>query len=357
MSASILTRLLTGSLFLVLFGCKKGMIENQADPLLSSGKQGNALTTSGATPDIYVSGSLGGQAVYWKNGQAVLLPGGNMATGIAVVGTDVHVCGYSQNPSTGMFVALYWENGVLTPLTDGTEESMTTGIGVTGTGNVYIAGYSGRYTSTPCYWKNGVRTNLDLPGSGGVTGPVFVATNDDVYIPNRNTNTYWVNGVLITLPLPAGGTFHNVNVNAVKEIGGVVYAVGRHVAGPNVTPLYWRGGSLQNLAKPYTETEANDIAVSATTGLLHFAGIGGNPNQQRILYWDTFGAPDTWGTYTATSYPKIALDGLSFYICGSEVNSGVSQSKAMYWQDTRNSPVYLTDGTSPATTSDIKVVH
>ncbi|HEX6430182.1 MAG TPA: hypothetical protein VF008_20970, partial [Niastella sp.] len=232
MSASILTRLLTGSLFLVLFGCKKGMIENQADPLLSTGKQGSTLTKLNATPDVYVAGSLGGQAVYWKNGQAVILPGGSFASAIEVVGTDVHVCGYSTNPSTFVTRALYWLNGVLTPLTDGTEESRTTGIGVTSTGNVYIAGFSGRYTSTPCYWKNGVRTALGAPGSGGVTGPVFVATNDDVYIPNRNTNTYWVNGVLNTLTPPAQPFVH-VNVHSVKEIGGVVYAVGSTSQGPN----------------------------------------------------------------------------------------------------------------------------
>src|SRR5688572_16999533 len=118
---SVFKLLLTGAFFLVLFGCKKGIMEKQAD-LLGKEKQSSALTTLNVPPDVYVTGSLNGQAVYWKNGAAVTLTGGEIATGIVVVGTDVHVCGYGVSPTTGELVAKYWLNGVATDLTNGLSE-------------------------------------------------------------------------------------------------------------------------------------------------------------------------------------------------------------------------------------------
>jgi hypothetical protein len=69
--------------------------------------------------DVYVAGSENNVAKYWKNGQAITLPGGTSASSIAIVGSDVYVAGYEYNGSVS--VAKYGKNGVAIPLTDGTK--------------------------------------------------------------------------------------------------------------------------------------------------------------------------------------------------------------------------------------------
>jgi hypothetical protein len=351
-NVSISKQLLTASVFLLLFGCRKGIIENQTDPLLSTGKQGSTLTTLNVT-DVYVAGTLGGnQAVYWQNGTLVTLPGGTVATGIDVVGTDVYVSGTGINPSTGASAALYWKNGVLTTLPTGgtTDDVWTTGIAVSGTGEVYISGYTGRFATTAVYWKDGVLKALASSGSGGITGPVFVATNGDVYIPNRNASpSYWLNGALKTLPSPTPASLPHVN--AVKEIGGIVYAIGANGAGPWETALYWRSGSLQYMMAPYTFNEATDVAVSAT-GETYISGTGGQEwGNQQAGYWNGLGDFNKWGTYSFSGYARIAVDGSDIYICGGESNYPAFLSKAMYWHN--GTPVYLTNGSSNSYALDI----
>lgn len=347
---SVFKLLLTGAFFLVLFGCKKGIIENQADPL-SKEKQGGALTTLNVPPDVYVTGSLNNQAVYWKNGTVVTLPGGELATGIVVVGTNVHVCGYGVSPSTGELVAKYWLNGVATDLSDGLSECRATGIGISGS-DVIIAGYEGRYVRTACYWRNAARTNLS---GGSLPGQVFVATNGSFYIADRNSNNYWKDGVLQSpLQIPVG----SANLEAVKEYGGIVYAVGERVtANGTATPLFWINGVYQAgfLGNPNGYADAQDFVISPT-GQRHFAGLAGTGwDSARIMYWDPVGAADYWGTYTASSLASIALNGTDVYVCGSEFNYPVMESRAVVWQNSGFNPTYLTDGTTPAITTDIEV--
>src|SRR4026209_385590 len=65
--------------------------------------------------DIYVCGSIDGNAVYWKNGNPVTLGDGN-ATSIAVSENDVYVAGWlRQTPAEGIR-ACYWKNGNITLL-------------------------------------------------------------------------------------------------------------------------------------------------------------------------------------------------------------------------------------------------
>jgi hypothetical protein len=52
---------------------------------------------------------------------------------------------------------------------------------------------------------------------------------------------------------------------------------------------------------------------------------------------------------------SIALNGSDVYVCGSEFNYPVMESRAAVWQNSGFNPTYLTDGTTPAITTDIKV--
>jgi hypothetical protein len=343
MSASMFKQLLAGTFFLVLFGCKKGIIENSADPLLTSGKPGRASTTLSAT-DVYVAGTMGGQAVYWKNGQAVILPGGTGASGIVVVGTDVYVSGY--NNSTGIYVAMYWKNGVLTTLSNGTQDVITTGIAVSGT-DVHISGYSGRYAKTALYWKNNVLTTL----GAGFANNVVVASNGDVYIPNSDINSYWKNGVPVTLQPVTGA--QSMYAKGIAVQGSTVYVVGTAgMGGPRQNAVYWVNNTVNTTMSTFNWNDAQDVAVTAT-GDVFISGTGGAWENNQVGFWNGgFQTINKWGTKSFIGRAKIAVSGSDIYICGGEWESA-SNYKAKYWLN--GNPVDLTDGSVNAYAAAIAV--
>jgi hypothetical protein len=102
------------------------------------------MTVSGT--DVYISGN-GNSAMYWKNGVPVYL-GAGVTTCIAVSGSDVYVSGNSNNGE-----AIYWKNGNSVLLAS---NAITTGIIVSGN-DVYISGNEGQYA---VYWKNGITDTL-----------------------------------------------------------------------------------------------------------------------------------------------------------------------------------------------------
>src|SRR5690242_13908134 len=110
-TASVFKLFLAATIFLQLFACKKGLVESKDDSLLNESKQRSSASIL-TTHDIYVAGSEGGVAKYWKNGVGVTLSGGTQAYGITVVGSDVYVCGEGLNPITNIPNAVYWVNGV-----------------------------------------------------------------------------------------------------------------------------------------------------------------------------------------------------------------------------------------------------
>jgi hypothetical protein len=345
----ILNQLLAGAVFLFLFSCKKSAIEHQADTV-STGKQISALVN----PTVYVAGTINNQAGYWKDGVWTALSGGIGASGVAIdANGNVHVCGYRSN-AFGDYEALYWFNGGTPTLLPGTGsgDMMSTEIVISPVnGDVYIAGYGGRYATDAVYWKNGVLNNL----GAGRANSIFVAANGDVYVPNYQAASYWKNGSVVNLPY-TGASF--ARVNAVVEQGGNVYAVGSQSGSPQIGELvlYWKNGVLQNMMTGGNlRTVAWDIAVSAT-GQANIAGYTelNNSSNQRIGYWNTIGDLSTLGTNTL-GQPRIALDGTDVYISGSEwVNAGTT-SVAKYW---RNGGAYvLTNGLSLALAADIAVVY
>ena len=339
-SASVFNLLIAAAIFPLFFGCRKNVSENQAESLLSTGKQGSTLTTLGVTPDVYVSGSLGGQAVYWKNGGAVILPGGEMATGIAVVGPDVYVSGWGHDPSTFVFVAKYWKNGVLTDLSNGTSDFLATGIAVSGT-DVYVSGTAGAWVHTALYWKNGVAVPL---GPGQAWG-IAVAANGDVYLSSQDSYVggprYWKNGSLLPLPGTASST-----VNAIAVQGSNWYAVGVDDNGSSQTALCWQNGSPYYLMQ-HLNSDAMAVAVDPN-GLPVISGTTGAGYKQNISYWlhqdITFISTGKFGYITT----GVAVDGTTgdVYICGSESDSPSTSINAKYWKNGQVVVLSTTGGTA-----------
>jgi glutamate synthase domain-containing protein 3 len=175
---------------------------------------GTGIAVSGS--DVYISGQYIGfvndlpyseTAAYRKNEQHYeLLPNSAVTAGIALSGSDVYVAGYTSGDS-----AVYWKNGQLVVLSP---HAIATGIAVSG-GNVYVSGYTSGNTAV--YWKNGQQ--ITLSNNGEAKG--IVVSGNDVYVCGiagynsyqyppyyaaYNTAVYWKNGQEVVLGANAGAT-------------------------------------------------------------------------------------------------------------------------------------------------------
>ena len=176
--------------------------------------------------DVYVSGHQSEElspvgfwsnvfAVYWKNGNLVKLTDGSKdanANFIIVSGNDVYVAGVVVTDGA-VNKAQYWKNGALVNLTDGTAEAYANSIAVSGM-DVYVAGtqwdgnainYNDGYTvyhRNPIakYWKNGNPVNL-TDGSKWAEAKSIVVSGADVYVAGFEGGVakYWKNGTPVVL--------------------------------------------------------------------------------------------------------------------------------------------------------------
>ena len=119
--------------------------------------------------DIYVCGDLAdstdpsGQratAKCWKNGQEIMLPAGSAEIAVAgsiwVSGSDVYVSGYKKSTANDRAVAIYWKNGNVTTLSDGSTDCSTGNLVVSGT-DVFVSYFATPVNGHPQaeYIKNG----------------------------------------------------------------------------------------------------------------------------------------------------------------------------------------------------------
>jgi len=117
--------------------------------------------------DIYVCGYLtessgtNGQrstAKCWKNGQSMTLPAGtaeiSIATSVWVSGSDVYVSGYKKATANDKAVAVYWKNGIVTTLSDGSTDGYTGNLVVSDT-DVFASYYATPASGRAAYIKNG----------------------------------------------------------------------------------------------------------------------------------------------------------------------------------------------------------
>lgn len=166
--------------------------------------------------DIYVCGYVtrgweGQDATVWKNGTAQKLSDGSIsnATGIAVRGEDVYVCGSDVDKETWSTYAVIWKNGIPERYE---ANAVVTDICVSPAGDLYACGYVVDYTdygvtAHASMWKNGERTDLDSEGlEANATGICF--SGGKVYVAGISCQVsgvsamraiLWIDGRLIAL--------------------------------------------------------------------------------------------------------------------------------------------------------------
>ena len=168
--------------------------------------------------DVYMAGVSLSVAVYWKNGQKVVLANNASSTGIVVSGNDVYVCGFTI--TGGRANAVYWKNGQQIALSaqDVPEQSAyasagsyATGIAVHGN-DVYVCGNfvpTSNLWPSAVYWKNGQQIILaavdDSSGMMGAMTRGIAVSGNDVYVcgttysSGTSTAVYWKNGQKVEL--------------------------------------------------------------------------------------------------------------------------------------------------------------
>ena len=180
-------------------------------------------------------------------------------------GSQIRVYVAGSYYDAGGTTACYWTDGVRTDLTVPGCSSEANGITVSD-GVVYAAGlyWDDHYTRpTACYWKDGVRTDLVVPEyysqAYGITlsgGAVYVA--GDYFDGSSKIPCYWKDGVKIDLTaVPEYPSY----AYAIIISDGVVYAAGAAITARGYNACYWKDGARTVLAVPGYSSRAAAIAV------------------------------------------------------------------------------------------------
>lgn len=140
---------------------------------------GSDVYVTGWQQTNYIGADAAGNTTYctlWKNGVPQILPwtnggpAGGYPTSIFLADTNVYISGFVNDE------AVYWKNGVITICDNSSGSGSTSSaesIGVAPNGDVYVAGNDG---PTAAIWKNGTRQLLGTNANSQAAG-VFVYTH------------------------------------------------------------------------------------------------------------------------------------------------------------------------------------
>lgn len=292
-----------------------------ASMLFNSGckKVSDANPTPLSNPDttVYALGftqtgayaTLQSQAVVWKDGVAIQLPGlpgqpSTYARVFAISGSDVYVPGSCQ------------------PIGGGDH-------------------------STPVYWKNGVITQLQIPVSSPLTAYTdgIAISGNDVYIGGTINNNhtgnaadagYWKNGVFTSLADPAN--YYNSSAWNIAVSGSDVYVCGGIDLndGGGQKAVYWKNGVLHALTESSDFAWATKIYVQNNDVYVLYDQITTGTTIMQSHYWKN-GADVQLPTDLDGSYAwDMQINGNDAYIVGNtshQVSASVVHNEAVIWKN------------------------
>jgi len=247
-----------------------------------------------------------------------------------------------QDSNALHYVAQYWRDGVVTTLTDGSQDAYTYGVFAVGTDVYVIANEVISGTGEVAkLWKNGVVTPLGNGIDASRAEGLFVAGADVYVCGNSALAQYWKNGVLQTL---SNGMGRGIFVNGVD-----VYVAGSEFNGLHDVATVWKNGVAAHLTDGLNDASA--MAVVVDNADVHVAGYDGNGTNSIAMSWKNgLPTPLTTGTQNARAY-AIAVDGADIYVAGFESNG--TKDVAVYWKN--GVATSLTNGTQTATARAISV--
>jgi hypothetical protein len=291
------------------------------------------------TVDVYVAGSHGGNAIYWKNGVPVTLNKGwsSYATSIKVFNNDVYVAisDPDQYPQ-------YWKNKEkkFLPIPAGVIRGNTTDIIIREDG-VHVCGdYVTQNNSKAAYWKNGTRTELQIPSpfTNAKTDKMTI-DGSDVYITGYvltwNTSlltaALWKNGQFIPLPVPAN--YAVSRGEGVKVLDGHVYVSGYILDAPyppnQARAVYWKDGALQFIEQ--TGSIASRLDVYNNTIYIPYTADDKTyywKNDQRVLVDER-----------ARSIYQLVVSKGDVYLVGTYKENSSTPAVASYWVNGKRIPL------------------
>jgi hypothetical protein len=293
---------------------------------------------------------------------------------------DITISGNTMTVITGTIVL---DNGetitapdAVTPLVPDTPDVPDAPV----TADVYVAGSYG--AGIPCYWKNGVKTDLPVTG-GGYRGSAskIIVDGADIYVlgyvddESGNHGCYWKNGNLTLLSNNGYAMDFAVSNEVVYIVGSYNVPVNDPVVGTTYIskPSYWINGAKTDLSiGGYNQLEAPAIAVSDETVYIAGTYSTSDDNGYHACYWingirTDISAADSYVRVMAVSggdvfmagwrvlhdgpawYSKntnvyslaggnssafaIAVSGDDVYVAGNTNGTSSIRSRAYYWKN------------------------
>ena len=239
-----------------------------------------------------------------------------------IISPSVYAAGYYYTGGAPAYIACYWKDGVKTDLEN--VLSQATAITVVGS-DVYIAGwYDNGTTSIACYWKNGEKTDLSTVRSEAYA---IAVVGSNVYVTGAYTMAYtacyWVN---TTQTVPTDGEPYVIAVD-----GSNVYFAGSYNNGGTTEACYWKDGTLIPLPQPSSITYSYATAIAIVGSDVHIAGIY-NDGTDIPCYWVNGTTPTDLSTVGTMDATAIAVVGSDVYVAGNDQTTGLS-SIACYWKN------------------------
>ncbi|MGY3214104.1 hypothetical protein [Mucilaginibacter sp. HD30] len=253
--------------------------------------------------------------------------------GMTVQGSDIYLTGYLKKPSDKDRIACYWKNGIRTPVDIDRDFGSSAVDIVVGNNIVYTCGFK---NGSAVYWKNESSFNAARSSSGRDNYNAIAINNSDFYIGGNYTNpvtfksipAYWKNDVLVNLPAPDG---HHGIVNGIASKGNDVYAVGYTLEfdGKNEVATYWKNGIAVKLGDGSVPTTIKSIAIEGND-----VYMVGTVDRKTMVCWknDKILLKDLTAAQESTYPTDIYIYKNDVYITGSIYINNINTGP-LYWKN------------------------